>query len=143
MEVSLRDGIFRNEYTLTIVRGVAWFGRGTKRINIPAVFGARRHCVRTYHRDGSTEHETFPCRKERVRCCSSRHHRFHAGTCYQWLSAFFSYARQRIPFGVTTSGFESRGVLFTCFWNRSERNAGGAGTERQIATQKHALEPHF
>ena len=43
---SLGDRIISYEYNLTIIRRVAWFGRGTKSINVPADFvaGDNRVC---------------------------------------------------------------------------------------------------
>jgi hypothetical protein len=52
---SLGDRIISYEYNLTIIRRFAWFGCGTKRINISADFVAGRNRVRRDSRDGARE----------------------------------------------------------------------------------------
>ena len=50
---SLGDRIISYEYNLTIIQRVAWFGRGTKRINVPADFVAGNNRVCRDSRNGS------------------------------------------------------------------------------------------
>lgn len=52
---SLGDRIISYEYNLTIIQRVAWFGRGTERINVPADFVAGDNRVRCDSRDGACE----------------------------------------------------------------------------------------
>ena len=52
---SLGDRIISYEYNLTIIQRVAWFGRGTKRINVPADFVTGDNRVRRDSRDGACE----------------------------------------------------------------------------------------
>ena len=52
---SLGDRVIRYEYNLTIIQRVAWFGRGTKGIDVPADFVAGDNRVRHDSRDGARE----------------------------------------------------------------------------------------
>jgi hypothetical protein len=52
---SLGDRIISYEYNLTIIQRVAWFGRGTKGINVPADFVAGDNRVRHDSSNGARE----------------------------------------------------------------------------------------
>ena len=52
---SLSDRIISYEYNLTIIQRVAWFGRGTKRINVPADFVAGDNRFPRDSRNGALE----------------------------------------------------------------------------------------